>query len=50
MVPRTADQGDRRPPRDRQPANEQLYKEAQTKNLEGRSTMSKDELRRAVGR
>ncbi|MEU9487496.1 plasmid stabilization protein [Streptomyces decoyicus] len=29
---------------------DQLYEEAKKKNVEGRSTMNKDQLRRAVGR
>ncbi|MET7795590.1 plasmid stabilization protein [Streptomyces decoyicus] len=32
------------------PTKDQLYEEAKKKNVEGRSTMSKDQLRRAVGR
>ncbi|MGW1377461.1 plasmid stabilization protein [Streptomyces sp. NPDC002446] len=33
-----------------EPTRDQLYEEAKRKNIEGRSTMNKDELRRAVGR
>ncbi|MFJ3950560.1 plasmid stabilization protein [Streptomyces sp. Je 1-4] len=32
------------------PTKDQLYEEAKKKNIEGRSTMNKDQLRRAVGR
>ncbi|MDI3387841.1 plasmid stabilization protein [Streptomyces sp. B-S-A8] len=32
------------------PTKDQLYAEAQKKNIEGRSTMNKQELRRALGR
>ncbi|KOG42216.1 hypothetical protein [Streptomyces decoyicus] len=32
------------------PTRDQLYEEARKKNIEGRSTMNKDQLRRAVGR
>lgn len=32
------------------PTKDQLYEEAKKKNVEGRSTMDKDQLRRAVGR
>ncbi|MFF7409305.1 plasmid stabilization protein [Streptomyces lydicus] len=32
------------------PTKDQLYEEARKKNVEGRSTMNKDELRKAVGR
>ncbi|MFD7922625.1 plasmid stabilization protein [Streptomyces sp. NPDC059740] len=32
------------------PTKDQLYAEARKKNVEGRSTMSKDQLRRALGR
>ncbi|MEU9111081.1 plasmid stabilization protein [Streptomyces sp. NPDC048483] len=32
------------------PTRDQLYEEAKKKNIEGRSTMNKDQLRRAVGR
>ncbi|WP_326696164.1 plasmid stabilization protein [Streptomyces sp. NBC_01754] len=32
------------------PTRDQLYEEAKKKNVEGRSTMNKDELRKAVGR
>ncbi|MFJ9850382.1 plasmid stabilization protein [Streptomyces sp. NPDC101150] len=32
------------------PTKDQLYEEAKKKNIEGRSTMNKDELRKAVGR
>ncbi|ARH89512.1 MULTISPECIES: plasmid stabilization protein [Streptomyces] len=32
------------------PTKDQLYEEAKKKNVEGRSTMNKDELRKAVGR
>ncbi|MET7802031.1 plasmid stabilization protein [Streptomyces decoyicus] len=32
------------------PTKDQLYEEAKKKNVEGRSTMNKDQLRRAVGR
>ncbi|MFE2376141.1 plasmid stabilization protein [Streptomyces sp. NPDC059398] len=32
------------------PTKDQLYEEAKKKNVEGRSTMNKQELRRAVGR
>ncbi|MFH8682876.1 plasmid stabilization protein [Streptomyces lydicus] len=32
------------------PTKDQLYEEAKKKNVEGRSTMTKDELRKAVGR
>ncbi|WP_411138519.1 plasmid stabilization protein [Streptomyces sp. C10] len=32
------------------PTKDQLYDEAKKKNIEGRSTMNKDQLRRAVGR
>ncbi|MFD7069622.1 plasmid stabilization protein [Streptomyces sp. NPDC059913] len=32
------------------PTKDQLYEEAKRKNIEGRSTMNKQELRRALGR
>jgi hypothetical protein len=32
------------------PTRDQLYAEARKKNIEGRSSMNKDELRRALGR
>ncbi|MFJ4966673.1 hypothetical protein EES43_02040 [Streptomyces sp. ADI96-02] len=32
------------------PTRDQLYAEARKKNIEGRSAMNKDELRRALGR
>lgn len=32
------------------PTRDQLYAEARKKNIEGRSTMNKDQLRRALGR
>ncbi|MCX4513820.1 MULTISPECIES: plasmid stabilization protein [Streptomyces] len=32
------------------PTKDQLYEEAKKKNIEGRSSMNKDELRRALGR
>ncbi|WP_328540458.1 plasmid stabilization protein [Streptomyces sp. NBC_00344] len=32
------------------PTKDQLYEEARKKNLEGRSTMNKQELRKALGR
>ncbi|MEV4918229.1 plasmid stabilization protein [Streptomyces tirandamycinicus] len=32
------------------PTRDQLYEEARRKNIEGRSSMNKDELRRALGR
>ncbi|MFD7233004.1 plasmid stabilization protein [Streptomyces sp. NPDC059881] len=32
------------------PTKDQLYEEARKKNVEGRSSMNKDELRRALGR
>jgi len=32
------------------PTKEQLYEEAKKKNIEGRSSMNKQELRKAVGR
>ncbi|MFE2157864.1 plasmid stabilization protein [Streptomyces lydicus] len=32
------------------PTKEQLYQEAKKKNIDGRSQMNKDELRKAVGR
>ncbi|AWI32479.1 plasmid stabilization protein [Streptomyces sp. ICN441] len=32
------------------PTRDQLYEEAKRKNIEGRSSMNKDELRRALGR
>ncbi|GHF07589.1 MULTISPECIES: plasmid stabilization protein [Streptomyces] len=32
------------------PTKEQLYNEAKQKNIEGRSQMNKDELKRALGR
>ena len=32
------------------PTRDQLYAEAQRKNIRGRSSMTKDELRRALGR
>jgi hypothetical protein len=32
------------------PTKDQLYAEAKKKNIEGRSSMSKEELRKAVGR
>ncbi|WP_405747061.1 plasmid stabilization protein [Streptomyces sp. NBC_01525] len=32
------------------PTRDQLYEEAKRKNIEGRSQMNKDELRKAVGR
>ncbi|GGP33411.1 plasmid stabilization protein [Streptomyces abikoensis] len=32
------------------PTKEQLYNEAKQKNIEGRSNMNKDELKRALGR
>ncbi|MFF2655469.1 plasmid stabilization protein [Streptomyces sp. NPDC058045] len=32
------------------PTRDQLYEEARRKNIEGRSAMNKDELRRALGR
>ncbi|TJZ59074.1 plasmid stabilization protein [Streptomyces piniterrae] len=32
------------------PTRDQLYEEAKKKNVEGRSTMTKEQLRRAVGR
>ncbi|REK86928.1 plasmid stabilization protein [Streptomyces inhibens] len=32
------------------PTKDQLYEEAKKKHIEGRSTMNKDELRKAVGR
>ncbi|AEN08353.1 MULTISPECIES: hypothetical protein [unclassified Streptomyces] len=32
------------------PTRDQLYEEAKKKNVEGRSTMNKDQLRKAVGR
>ncbi|WP_299531636.1 plasmid stabilization protein [uncultured Streptomyces sp.] len=32
------------------PTRDQLYEEAKKKNVRGRSSMSKDELRKAVGR
>ncbi|WP_432076688.1 plasmid stabilization protein [Streptomyces wuyuanensis] len=32
------------------PTRDQLYEEAKKKNIEGRSSMNKDELRRALGR
>ncbi|GGN44881.1 hypothetical protein GCM10012285_27960 [Streptomyces kronopolitis] len=32
------------------PTRDQLYAEARKKNIDGRSTMNKDQLRRAVGR
>ncbi|MEU3711236.1 hypothetical protein [Streptomyces catenulae] len=32
------------------PTKDQLYEEARRKNVEGRSAMNKDELRRALGR
>lgn len=32
------------------PTKDELYEEAKKKNIEGRSTMNKDQLRRAVGR
>ncbi|MFI1470203.1 plasmid stabilization protein [Streptomyces wuyuanensis] len=32
------------------PTRDQLYAEARRKNIEGRSSMNKDELRRALGR
>ncbi|NUS17613.1 MAG: plasmid stabilization protein [Streptomyces sp.] len=32
------------------PTKDQLYEEAKKKNIEGRSSMNKQELRRAVGR
>ncbi|MEU5209147.1 plasmid stabilization protein [Streptomyces sp. NPDC020742] len=32
------------------PTKDQLYEEARRKNIEGRSTMTKEELRKAVGR
>ncbi|MEV7846451.1 plasmid stabilization protein [Streptomyces cyaneofuscatus] len=32
------------------PTKDQLYEEAKKKNIEGRSSMNKDELRKAVGR
>ncbi|MFF4696255.1 plasmid stabilization protein [Streptomyces chattanoogensis] len=31
------------------PTKEQLYEEAKKRNIEGRSTMNKDELRKALG-
>ncbi|CAD5922312.1 MULTISPECIES: plasmid stabilization protein [Streptomyces] len=32
------------------PTKDQLYEEAKRKNIDGRSSMNKDELRKAVGR
>ncbi|MGI5399218.1 plasmid stabilization protein [Streptomyces sp. CA-135486] len=32
------------------PTKDQLYEEAKKKNIDGRSSMNKDELRRALGR
>ncbi|MER6565136.1 plasmid stabilization protein [Streptomyces sp. NPDC001093] len=32
------------------PTRDQLYEEAKKKNIEGRSSMNKDQLRKAVGR
>ncbi|MGW2695811.1 plasmid stabilization protein [Streptomyces sp. NPDC001296] len=32
------------------PTRDQLYEEAKQKNIEGRSSMNKDQLRKAVGR
>ncbi|WP_031082221.1 hypothetical protein [Streptomyces sp. NRRL WC-3549] len=32
------------------PTRDQLYEEAKKKNVDGRSTMNKDQLRKAVGR
>ncbi|MER7700499.1 plasmid stabilization protein [Streptomyces sp. NPDC096095] len=34
----------------RGPTKDQLYEEAKKKNIDGRSSMNKDELRKAVGR